>query len=93
MKITLRCLETCRMHSLHSLQDIYTDKNMTKNETLNQIARDLVKIDLILSYGNALANRKARRHQKICYQALKKMNEDDRMNDMSDKELLERLES
>lgn len=61
--------------------------------TESQIAKDLDTCDLIEALGTPAAKRKARKHRKVCFAALKEMNQKDGVPKMSDKELLAALDS
>lgn len=62
---------------------------MTKIET--QIGRDLELCGLIEALGSASAKRKARKHRKACYDAIREMNKADGLDNMSTDELLAEL--
>lgn len=57
----------------------------------SQIAKDLDACDIMEVLGTPAAKRKARKHRKACFAALKEMNRKDGVPKMNDKELLAAL--
>jgi hypothetical protein len=62
---------------------------MTNTE--QQIAKDLEKIDLILAIGTKSQKRKAMAHRKACFAEIKRMNEADGLQQITDEKLLAAL--
>jgi hypothetical protein len=56
-----------------------------------QIGADLAKIDLINAIGNKSAKRIARQHRAACFEEIKRMNQEDGLDKLTDDELLAEL--
>jgi len=74
----------------------YSERAAGHNEhthmtTEQQIASDLNTISLIMAIGSKSAKRKAAKHRALCFAEIKKMNEADNLNDITDDELLSEL--
>jgi len=59
--------------------------------TEQQIAADLNLCDLISAIGNRASKRKATIHRKACFAAIREMNKDDGLDQLSDDELMAEL--
>jgi hypothetical protein len=62
-----------------------------RTTTEQQIGADLAQIDLINAIGTKQAKRIARKHRASCFEEIKRMNQDDGLDNLTDDELLAEL--
>jgi antitoxin component HigA of HigAB toxin-antitoxin module len=64
---------------------------MSNRITEQQVGADLAKIDLINAIGSKSAKRIAMKHRAACFTEIKRMNQEDGLDNLADDELLAEL--